>query len=160
MLRSVLRVRSLCEASLERREGDWKCARNVATQMCCVLRLQNGINWFIFLFTADWGYHRVRNGYYWDQPTPGGGPGKVLQGLHTLRQVSKIDFVFRLSVAGILVRETSVCLCFFSSFIGSTEDAESIFREVVALNMTSPGYVWIVSEQALLAPNKPDGQST
>lgn len=39
----------------------------------------------------------------------------------------------------------------------NTEDAESIFREVEALNMTSPGYVWIVSEQALLAPNKPDG---
>ncbi|XP_071043007.1 glutamate [NMDA] receptor subunit 1 [Parasteatoda tepidariorum] len=39
----------------------------------------------------------------------------------------------------------------------STEDAESIFKEVDALNMTSPGYVWIVSEQALLAPNKPDG---
>ncbi|XP_055953034.1 glutamate [NMDA] receptor subunit 1-like isoform X2 [Argiope bruennichi] len=39
----------------------------------------------------------------------------------------------------------------------STEDAESIFREVEALNMTTPGYVWIVSEQALLAPNKPDG---
>ncbi|XP_054715976.1 glutamate [NMDA] receptor subunit 1-like [Uloborus diversus] len=39
----------------------------------------------------------------------------------------------------------------------NTEDAESIFREVDALNMTSPGYVWIVSEQALLAPNKPDG---
>ncbi|GFU33942.1 glutamate receptor subunit 1 [Nephila pilipes] len=39
----------------------------------------------------------------------------------------------------------------------STEDAESIFREVEALNMTLPGYVWIVSEQALLAPNKPDG---
>ncbi|CAL1298352.1 unnamed protein product [Larinioides sclopetarius] len=39
----------------------------------------------------------------------------------------------------------------------STEDAEIIFREVEALNMTTPGYVWIVSEQALLAPNKPDG---
>ncbi|XP_035225626.1 glutamate [NMDA] receptor subunit 1-like, partial [Stegodyphus dumicola] len=39
----------------------------------------------------------------------------------------------------------------------NSEDAESIFKEVEALNMTSPGYVWIVSEQALLAPNKPDG---
>ncbi|GIY57740.1 glutamate receptor subunit 1 [Caerostris extrusa] len=28
-----------------------------------------------------------------------------------------------------------------------------------ALNMTLPGYVWIVSEQALLAPNKPDDEN-
>lgn len=45
-----------------------------------------------------------------------------------------------------------------SLLVASTEDAESIFREVDALNMTSPSYVWIVAEQALLAPNKPDGE--
>ncbi|RWS31910.1 hypothetical protein B4U80_10436 [Leptotrombidium deliense] len=37
------------------------------------------------------------------------------------------------------------------------EDAEMIFEEIVSLNMTSSGFVWIVSEQALLAVNKPDG---
>lgn len=37
------------------------------------------------------------------------------------------------------------------------EDAEVVFGEVAQLNMTSPGYVWLVSEQALNASNKPDG---
>ncbi|RWS17195.1 hypothetical protein B4U79_11248 [Dinothrombium tinctorium] len=36
-------------------------------------------------------------------------------------------------------------------------DAQSIFIEVSRLNMTAPGYVWIVSEQALKATNVPDG---
>ncbi|RWS30727.1 hypothetical protein B4U80_08658 [Leptotrombidium deliense] len=36
-------------------------------------------------------------------------------------------------------------------------DAQSIFIEVSRLNMTAPGYVWIVSEQALRATNVPDG---
>lgn len=36
-------------------------------------------------------------------------------------------------------------------------DAQAIFVEVARLNMTAPGYVWIVSEQALHAPNVPDG---
>ncbi|XP_076351291.1 glutamate [NMDA] receptor subunit 1-like isoform X2 [Tachypleus tridentatus] len=39
----------------------------------------------------------------------------------------------------------------------NTEDAESIFREVEQLKMSSPGYIWVVSEQALLASNRPDG---
>ncbi|XP_022251422.1 glutamate [NMDA] receptor subunit 1-like isoform X3 [Limulus polyphemus] len=39
----------------------------------------------------------------------------------------------------------------------NTEDAESIFREVEQLKMTSSGFIWIVSEQVLMAPNKPDG---
>lgn len=36
-------------------------------------------------------------------------------------------------------------------------EAQSIFLEVLRLNMTSPGYVWIVSEAALRATNVPDG---
>jgi len=36
-------------------------------------------------------------------------------------------------------------------------DAQAIFVEISRLNMTAPGYVWIVSEQALHAPNVPDG---
>ncbi|KAI1283714.1 Glutamate [NMDA] receptor subunit 1 [Halotydeus destructor] len=39
----------------------------------------------------------------------------------------------------------------------SKEDAEAIFGELERQNMTGPGYVWLVSEQALRAPNKPDG---
>ena len=37
------------------------------------------------------------------------------------------------------------------------EDAEAIFHEIDLLQMTQPGYVWIVSEQALKARNKPHG---
>ena len=36
-------------------------------------------------------------------------------------------------------------------------DAQAIFIEVARLNMTAPGYVWIVSEQALRSTNVPDG---
>lgn len=32
-----------------------------------------------------------------------------------------------------------------------------IFRDAAALNMTGTGYVWIVTEQALDAPNVPEG---
>ena len=32
-----------------------------------------------------------------------------------------------------------------------------IFRDAAALNMTGAGYVWIVTEQALEAPNAPEG---
>ncbi|KAI1284272.1 Glutamate [NMDA] receptor subunit 1 [Halotydeus destructor] len=39
----------------------------------------------------------------------------------------------------------------------SKEDAEAIFGELERQNMTGPGYVWLVSEQDLRAPNKPDG---
>ncbi|KAG0418372.1 hypothetical protein HPB47_004894, partial [Ixodes persulcatus] len=39
----------------------------------------------------------------------------------------------------------------------TADDATGIYSEVAFLNMTSPGYVWIVSEQALRAPNVPDG---
>lgn len=36
-------------------------------------------------------------------------------------------------------------------------DARVIFRDAAALNMTGAGYVWIVTEQALEAPNTPEG---
>lgn len=36
-------------------------------------------------------------------------------------------------------------------------DARVIFRDAAALNMTGAGYVWIVTEQALEAPNAPEG---
>jgi len=32
-----------------------------------------------------------------------------------------------------------------------------IFNDAANLNMTGAGYVWIVTEQALDAPNAPDG---
>ncbi|XP_059473836.1 glutamate [NMDA] receptor subunit 1 [Neocloeon triangulifer] len=37
------------------------------------------------------------------------------------------------------------------------EDAEVIFREAAALNMTETGHVWILTEQALQAKNVPEG---
>ena len=39
----------------------------------------------------------------------------------------------------------------------STEDADQIFKDAASLNMTGAGYVWIVTEQALLAPSVPSG---
>lgn len=39
----------------------------------------------------------------------------------------------------------------------SKEDAQVIFRDAAAQNMTEAGYVWIVTEQALNADNVPDG---
>ena len=39
----------------------------------------------------------------------------------------------------------------------NAEDATSIFKEIESRNMTDPGYVWLVSEQALHAPNRPNG---
>lgn len=36
-------------------------------------------------------------------------------------------------------------------------DAEVIFRDAAARNMTEAGYVWIVTEQALDATNVPEG---
>lgn len=39
----------------------------------------------------------------------------------------------------------------------STEDATQIFRDAARLNMTGQGYVWIVTEQALLSPDVPVG---
>lgn len=36
-------------------------------------------------------------------------------------------------------------------------DAEVIFRDAAARNMTEAGYVWIVTEQALNATNVPEG---
>ena len=39
----------------------------------------------------------------------------------------------------------------------SKEDAQVIFRDAAAQNMTEAGYVWIVTEQALNAKNVPDG---
>lgn len=41
--------------------------------------------------------------------------------------------------------------------ISSKEDAQVIFRDAAAQNMTESGYVWIVTEQALNANNVPDG---
>ncbi|OQR70578.1 glutamate-like [Tropilaelaps mercedesae] len=38
-----------------------------------------------------------------------------------------------------------------------TSEASKVFDVVKKLDMTAPGYVWIVSEQALKAPNCPDG---
>ncbi|RWS11095.1 glutamate [NMDA] receptor subunit 1-like protein [Dinothrombium tinctorium] len=37
------------------------------------------------------------------------------------------------------------------------EDAETIFAQIQSLNMTSSGFVWLVTEQALNASNKPNG---
>ena len=39
----------------------------------------------------------------------------------------------------------------------STADAEQLFKDASRLNMTGSGYVWIVTEQALLSSNVPSG---
>jgi len=44
------------------------------------------------------------------------------------------------------------CSCFRRQ-----SDATVIFRDAKLLNMTDEGYVWIVTEQALSAPNVPIG---
>ncbi|XP_054159654.1 glutamate [NMDA] receptor subunit 1-like [Oppia nitens] len=38
-----------------------------------------------------------------------------------------------------------------------SEDSEALFQQILLLNMSTTGYVWIVSEQALMAKNKPIG---
>ena len=48
-----------------------------------------------------------------------------------------------------------VCRTFI--LYANAEDAKSIFQEIVSRNMTQPSYVWLVSEQALLASNRPNG---
>lgn len=48
--------------------------------------------------------------------------------------------------------QSRVCLMY-----ASKTDARVIFRDAAALNMTGAGYVWIVTEQALEAPNAPEG---
>ncbi|KAG5345207.1 NMDA1 protein, partial [Acromyrmex charruanus] len=48
--------------------------------------------------------------------------------------------------------QARVCLMY-----ASKKDAEVIFNDASNLNMTGAGYVWIVTEQALDAPNAPDG---
>lgn len=42
-------------------------------------------------------------------------------------------------------------------YIFRETDAKVIFRDAASLNMTGAGYVWIVTEQALDAPNAPEG---
>lgn len=39
----------------------------------------------------------------------------------------------------------------------STEDAQVIFRDAGEYNMTGEAHVWIVTEQALIANNTPEG---
>ncbi|KOX68537.1 Glutamate [NMDA] receptor subunit 1 [Melipona quadrifasciata] len=48
--------------------------------------------------------------------------------------------------------QARVCLLY-----ASKTDASVIFQDAAALNMTAAGYVWIVTEQALDAPNAPEG---
>ncbi|XP_053988166.1 glutamate [NMDA] receptor subunit 1 isoform X2 [Hylaeus volcanicus] len=48
--------------------------------------------------------------------------------------------------------QARVCLLY-----ASKTDASVIFQDAAALNMTGAGYVWIVTEQALDAPNAPEG---
>ncbi|XP_070383015.1 glutamate [NMDA] receptor subunit 1-like isoform X1 [Dermacentor albipictus] len=55
------------------------------------------------------------------------------------------------------LEETKEIHCRVFVLYATAEDATGIYSEVAFLNMTSPGYVWIVSEQALRAPNVPDG---
>lgn len=38
------------------------------------------------------------------------------------------------------------------------EDADQIFRDAEALNLTGEGYAWIVSEQALTSASVPEGK--
>lgn len=61
------------------------------------------------------------------------------------------------NIADELNRTKQALVCRVYILYANSDDAEAIFTEIVSLNMTSPGYVWLVSEQALKAPNKPDG---
>lgn len=45
----------------------------------------------------------------------------------------------------------------FNTKFFSKTDAEIIFRDATFLNMTTTGYVWMVTEQALDAANAPEG---
>ena len=47
---------------------------------------------------------------------------------------------------------------FHDCVLPRTEDAEKIYDKASALNLTEPGMVWIVTEQALNAPNTPEGK--
>lgn len=55
------------------------------------------------------------------------------------------------------LEETKELHCRVFVLYATADDATGIYSEVAFLNMTGPGYVWIVSEQALRAPNVPDG---
>ncbi|XP_067123537.1 glutamate [NMDA] receptor subunit 1-like isoform X1 [Centruroides vittatus] len=55
------------------------------------------------------------------------------------------------------LEEKKELFCRVFILYANTKDADGIFREVDRLNMTSSGYVWLVSEQALSAPTKLDG---
>ena len=44
------------------------------------------------------------------------------------------------------------------SFFNREEDADHIFRDAEALNLTGEGYAWIVSEQALTSAYVPTGE--
>ena len=55
------------------------------------------------------------------------------------------------------LEETKSRVCRTFILYANAEDAKSIFEEIVSRNMTQPNYVWLVSEQALLAPNRPNG---
>ena len=51
------------------------------------------------------------------------------------------------------------CFVFFS-ICYRTEDADILFQEAAQKNLTGAGYAWIVTEQALEAPNVPLGLYT
>ena len=50
------------------------------------------------------------------------------------------------------------CVCFPMYY--RTEDADILFQEAAVKNLTGVGYAWIVTEQALEAPNVPLGLYT
>lgn len=56
-----------------------------------------------------------------------------------------------------LGRSKEMLACRVYILYANSDDAQAIFAEMRPLNMTAPGYVWLVSEQALQATNKPDG---
>ncbi|XP_015793842.1 glutamate [NMDA] receptor subunit 1 [Tetranychus urticae] len=69
-----------------------------------------------------------------------------------------IEYDPRLSNVGaelLKVREELSCRVYI--LYASREAAIKIFKEIERLNMTGYGYVWLVSEQALGAPNVPNG---
>ncbi|KAH9380360.1 hypothetical protein HPB48_014527 [Haemaphysalis longicornis] len=62
-----------------------------------------------------------------------------------------------LHLATLVTTQRFATYCSRGGCFSSADDATGIYSEVAFLNMTGPGYVWIVSEQALRAPNVPDG---
>lgn len=56
------------------------------------------------------------------------------------------------------ISENNLDVHVFILLLKREEDADQIFRDAEALNLTGEGYAWIVSEQALTSTSVPEGK--